>query len=282
MSLSHYYLGTVWLCVLITTEAIAQSVSGASAPSPTGPRRSIAAALRIDHASVRSAPGGVSIVDVQLENTSKKAIHAFRLTYTVKYPDGSSTTNSITSDLLNLYARAAVSSPQEQRFITLFRSGETFKEESSVARSKDGSNAVDVYVEVGLVVFDDGTAIGEPTEIRRVASDRKLQAAKYSLIAGDLRSIAQAADRVKAWQALHESLLSGADPGATPAVRVASPGMQKKETSPSTFLRERADYLVREQEILGDGSRLERDIQGYDQLARFALAHSSLVQEVTQ
>jgi hypothetical protein len=150
------------LAVLITSLA-----------SPSAPAQSldqIATSTRV------RTNDGSAFVDVTLTNNSPRIVTAWAWTVEGRYADGSTRSHSGTVDaLVDLLA----AQPQPEKDVA-FRSGTSRTFHESLPLGPNGDLPTSTTAKMTMVVLDDDTAIGDAVKIRRLAAERKGQAASYA------------------------------------------------------------------------------------------------------
>jgi len=150
------------LAVLIT------SLTSASAPAQTLDQ--IVTSTRV------RANGESASVDVTLTNNSQRIVTAWAWTVEGRYADGSLKSHSGTVDALaDLLAEQL--QPEKD---AAFRSGTSRTFQESLPLGSSGDLPTSTTAKMTMVVLDDNTAIGDAVSIRRLAAERKGQAASYA------------------------------------------------------------------------------------------------------
>ena len=150
------------LALLITT------LVSATAPAQTLDQIAISTAVR--------ANGESAYVDVKLTNNSPRTVTAWAWTVEGRYADGSMRSHSGTVGALAELLAVQLQPGKDAAFRPGTR--RTFGE--SLPLGPGGGLPASTTAKMTMVVLDDNTAIGDKVAIRRLAAERKGQAASYA------------------------------------------------------------------------------------------------------
>jgi hypothetical protein len=134
-------------------------------------------------------------IAIQLLNVDKKAVTAFQLSLSVQYKDGTRKNYVQAQDMLASYAIAAVLPPSSQFNGKFLRPGESRQVHMSVETGPANTSPIAAEATVSMIVFDDGTAIGSPSNIQHTFLDaRRKDSEMYADVVADLKHAAAAPD----------------------------------------------------------------------------------------
>jgi hypothetical protein len=150
------------LAVLIT------SFASATAPAQTLDQIVTSTRVRANNESAS--------VDVTLTNNSPRIVTAWAWTVEGQYADGSTRSHSGTVDALTDLLAAQLQPEKD----AAFRPGTSRTFPESLPLSPNGDLPTSTTAKMTMVVFDDNTAAGDAVYIRRLAAERKGQAARYA------------------------------------------------------------------------------------------------------
>jgi hypothetical protein len=122
------------------------------------------------------ANGAAADVDVTLTNNSPRIVTAWAWTVEGRYADGSTRSHSGTVDAL-VDLLGAQLQPEKD---AAFRSGTSRTFQESLPLGSSGDLPTSTTAKMTMVVLDDDTAVGDAVKIRRLAAERKGQAASYA------------------------------------------------------------------------------------------------------
>ena len=158
-------------CARTICAALAALITSLACPSaPAQTLDQIATSTRV-RANNESA-----FVDVTLTNNSPRIVTAWAWTVEGRYADGSTRSHSGTVDAL-VDLLAAQLQPGKD---AAFRSGTSRTFQESLPLGPSGDLPTSTNAKMTMVVLDDNTAIGDVVNIRRLAAERKGQAASYA------------------------------------------------------------------------------------------------------
>jgi hypothetical protein len=148
--------------------------------------------LRVNRVRVDSAVRSGSVgVDVELQNLSSKTITAYRCSWSASYADGTRNQGSgWGTDLL--YGDVVPKMPDAPSGPQL-GPGKTYLGKASVPIGLDGSPPASVAVTITMIVFDDGTALGDPWAAQAIAQVRRAYAKDRADLIAELRDARAAA-----------------------------------------------------------------------------------------
>jgi hypothetical protein len=127
--------------------------------------------------SIRVRANGESAnVDVTLTNNSPRIVTAWAWTLGGRYADGGVRSHSGTVDALTDLLAAQLQPEKD----AAFRSGTSRTFQESLPLGPSGDLPTRTTAKMTMVVFDDNTAVGDAVYIRRLAAERKAQAASYA------------------------------------------------------------------------------------------------------
>jgi hypothetical protein len=210
-------------------------------------------AISVGSVSIKAPVGSQNYIPltVQLQNTSKLPIYAFKIQFVATWPDGSIKTSESTLDFLALYVWAEIG-PQPSPVPPIFRSGESYTAEGGVPVA-DGTAPVSAVATITMVVFEDRTAIGSRRDLDGVSRLRLQQADQYAGVVEDLESILDSpGDPVSAAEARSKELIASkpGDPDLN--------GSHANHSSPNDM---RAQMLLTYvKSVHGDKFRLKKQI----------------------
>jgi hypothetical protein len=122
------------------------------------------------------ANGESAYVDVMLTNNSPRAVTAWAWTLEGRYADGSIRSHSGMVDALADLLAVQLQPEKDPAF----RSGTSRTFYESLPLGPSGDLPTSTTAKMTMVVLDDDTAIGDTVSIRRLAAERKGQAASYA------------------------------------------------------------------------------------------------------
>jgi len=170
--------------------------------------------------------GESASLDVTLTNNSPRIVTAWAWTVEGRYADGSTRSHSGTVDeLVDLLA----AQPQPGKEAA-FRSGTSRTFQESLPLGPSGDLPTSTTAKMTMVVLDDDTAIGDAVKIRRLAAERKGQAASY---ANELAKIQEALKAPSPKDAL-SAYVSGI-PNGTLGIASQILGLLKINASPAVI-----------------------------------------------
>jgi hypothetical protein len=151
---------------------------------------------------------------LELRSTSEKTIYAFGYAVMARYADGSTESkNGLSVDLLPLYFEQSIVPETGRKFLTpLLRHGETYTDAGFLSNFPlDSSQSLPISVQpnVTMLLFEDGSAIGDSKLVQQIFDARRAQAEEIAGVIQDLRDILQADDPLKAAAVREEDVLAG-------------------------------------------------------------------------
>jgi hypothetical protein len=160
----------------------------------------VEAALQVKHASVNSSqsssqPAGVTMVSLEIEvqNNSRQVITAFNYHLRLRFADGRGAPSEGGEDLIKNLAIAR-NQPEIASPSLTFSPATTRQITRNFAVRAGGAAPVAVDVFPSMVVFEDCTALGNPSEITKIAASRKTEAEYLAGLIADLDGVAASKD----------------------------------------------------------------------------------------
>jgi TonB family protein len=166
---------------------------------------------------VVSTPARRAEAYIVVRNVSSRTITHFSYSVLARYADGSEQTTRGKVDLLNSLMldelRPLSGSAQSPGSLERLGLGDSRKITALFPLSAEGLAPVSVTTRIVMVVLDDNTALGDPTEIRNLQYGRMQDVQWFSALVADLRSVKNSPSPKKAVDELILSLSGGASSG---------------------------------------------------------------------
>jgi len=153
-------------------------------------------------------------IKLELTSTSEKTIYALGYAVMARYADGSTESrNGLSVDLLPLYFEQSLVPETGRKFLApLLRQGETYTDAGFLFNFPlDSSQSLPISVQpsVTLLIFEDGSAIGDSKAVQQIFDARRAQADEIAGVIQDLRDILQTDYPLKAAAIREDDVLAG-------------------------------------------------------------------------
>ena len=177
-----------------------QGGSQPASPPALTHNAAVEAALQVKHAAVNSShsstlPAGVTMVSLEIEfqNNSRQVITAFNYHLWLRFADGRGAPSEGGEDLIKNLA-IAKNQPEVASPSLTFSPATTRQITRNFTVRSAGATPVAVEVYPSLVVFEDRTALGIPSEMAKLEASRKSEAQYLAGLIADLDGVAASKD----------------------------------------------------------------------------------------
>jgi len=223
--------------------------------------------LRVDLITMKSDTGGTVIpVDIEVQNMSAKTITAFTVSVSTRLGDGTEKSRETSVDCLGKIIDPGEHADQP------FTPGSVRHLRGDADRDRDGLAPIYVDGQVTMVIFEDRTAIGDPSAIREALQLRARRSQYFADLLADVRS-------AQADPAVSGSLQPG-EASALPRLRTAIAGMiahdAKYGDKPGWHEMRGADLKSLDRALMAGKAAFDARVQYYETVQRGFSLHSTL------